>query len=99
MSPRFASERLADVRQDAQLLIEHAGDQEGQLEAFVAAAEEDLRHAEAAGATAAKRLLACAHQQQAAAQRLLAHLRDAAVLTKPATPDAVLAAVRHTANL
>jgi two-component system, cell cycle response regulator DivK len=102
MSPRFASERLADVRQDAQLLIEHAGDQEGQLEAFVAAAEEDLRHAEsavshadevadadevrrllcaqlarsAASATAAKRLLACAHQQQAAAQRLLAHLRD-----------------------
>ncbi len=103
MSPRLASERLADVRQDAQLLIEHAGDQEGQLEAFVAATEEDLRHAEAAvsdaaddvadvdevrhllcaqlarsaaSATAAKRLLACAHQQQAAAQRLLAHLRD-----------------------
>ena len=103
MSPRSVSARLSDVRTNAQLLVEHAEDQAGQVEAFVAAAEEDVRHAEAAvsratdhvvevaeirhllgaqlarsatNATAAKRLLACAHQQQAAAQQFLAHLRD-----------------------
>jgi hypothetical protein len=31
MSPRFASEQLADLRHDARLLIERAGDQESQL--------------------------------------------------------------------
>lgn len=100
MSLRFASEQLADLRHDAQLLIEHAGDQEDQLEALVAATEGDLRQAEAAvshaaddldvgdvrhllsgqlersaaGAEAAKRLLAGAHQQHAAACRLLEDL-------------------------
>ena len=100
MSLRFLSERLADLRHDARLFIERAGDQEGQLEAFVAAVEQDIRHAEAAvshaaddldvdevrhllfaqlersaaGAAAAKRLLADAHQQHAAACRLLANL-------------------------
>ncbi len=100
MSLRFASEQLADLRHDAQLLIEHAGDQEDQLEALVAATEGDLRQAEAAvshaaddldvgdvrhllsgqlersaaGAAAAKRLLAGAHQQHAAACRLLEDL-------------------------
>ena len=100
MSLRFASEQLADLRHDAQLLIEHAGDQEDQLEALVAATEGDLRQAEAAvshaaddldvgdvrhllsgqlersaaGAEAAKRLLAGAHQQHAAACRLLGDL-------------------------
>jgi two-component system cell cycle response regulator DivK len=100
MSLRFASEQLADLRHDAQLLIECAGDQQGQLEALVAANEGDLRQAEAAvshaaddldvgdvrhllsgqlersaaGAAAAKRLLAGAHQQHAAACRLLEHL-------------------------
>ena len=100
MSFRFASEQLADLRHDAQLLIERAGDQEGQLEAFVVAAEGNLRHAEAAvshaaddldvgevrhllstqlertaaGTAAAKRLLAGAHQQHAAACRLLEDL-------------------------
>ena len=95
MSLQFASEHIAYLRHDAQLLIGRAGDHEGQLETFVAAAESDLRHAEAAvaaddldvgevrhllsgqlersaaGAAAAKRLLACAHQQHAAACRLL----------------------------
>ena len=100
MSFRFASEQLADLRHDAQLLIERAGDQEGQLEALVAATEGDVRQAEAAvshaaddldvgdvrhllsgqlersaaGAAAAKRLLAGAHQQHAAASRLLEDL-------------------------
>jgi two-component system cell cycle response regulator DivK len=102
MSLRFASAQLADLRRDAQLLIECAGDQEGQLEAFVATAEQDLRQVEAAvfraaddlnmvevrhllsaqlersaaGAAAATRLLAGAHQQHAVARRLLADLDD-----------------------
>ena len=100
MSLRFASEQFAELRHDAQLLIECAGDQQGQLEALVAANEGDLRQAEAAvshaaddldvgdvrhllsgqlersaaGAAAAKRLLAGAHQQHAAACRLLEDL-------------------------
>jgi len=100
MSLPFASEQLADLRHDAQRLIERAGDQEGQLEALVAAAEGDVRQAEAAvshaaddldagdvrhllsgqlersaaGAAAAKRLLAGAHHQHAAACRLLEDL-------------------------
>lgn len=100
MSPWFASQQLADLRHDARLLTEVADDQEGQLQAFVAAAELFRRHAEAAvslpaddlesdevrlllsaqlersdaGAAAARRLLAGAHQQHAAARRLLAHL-------------------------
>lgn len=100
MSFRFPSEQLADLRHHAQLLIERAGDQEGQLEALVAASEGDVRQAEAAishaaadvgdvrhllsgqfersaaGAAAAKRLLAGAHQQHAAACRLLETLND-----------------------
>ena len=38
MSPRFTFERLADVSPNRAALIEHAGDQERQLHAFVAAA-------------------------------------------------------------
>lgn len=53
MSLRFASEQLADLRHDARLLTERADDQEDQLEAFVAAAERDMRHAEAAASHAA----------------------------------------------
>lgn len=56
MSSRFAFERLADVRHDAQLLIDLAGDQERQLAALVAAAEEDVRHAEAVVSHAAEHL-------------------------------------------
>jgi CheY-like chemotaxis protein len=67
MSLRFESEQLARLRYDAQILVERAGDQEGQLEAFLAAADGDWRHV-------AKRLLYSAHQQHAAACRLLAHL-------------------------
>jgi two-component system cell cycle response regulator DivK len=100
MSLRIASEHIANLRQDAHLIIQRAGHQEGQLEAFVASAERDLRHAEAAasdaadtldvdevrhllsaqlersaaGATVARHLLVGAHQQHAAACRLLAHL-------------------------
>ena len=98
-SPRSPSERLANLCLDARLLIEQAGDHEAQLEALVAAAERDTRHAEAAvshsphlgmdevqhllsqqlqrssaGAVAARRICVGAHQQHAAAQRLLAHL-------------------------
>ena len=97
---RFPSEQLADLRHDALLLVERTGDQEGQLEAFVAAVDRDRRDAEAAvshaaddldvdeirallgeqlqrsaaGAAAARRLLIDGHQQHAAAVRLLAHL-------------------------
>jgi CheY-like chemotaxis protein len=46
MSLRFAAEQLADLRDDARLLLEREGDQESQLEAFVAAAEREIRHAE-----------------------------------------------------
>jgi CheY-like chemotaxis protein len=100
MSLRFASEQLALLRQDAQLLVDRAGDQESQLEALVAATERDVRQAEAAvshaaddldlgdvrhllsgqlersaaGAAAAKHLLAGAHQQHAATCRLLENL-------------------------
>jgi two-component system, cell cycle response regulator DivK len=115
MSLRIASEQLADLRQDAQLLIERTGDQEGQLEAFVAVAEGDLRQAEAAvshaaddldlgevrhllsgqlerraaGAAAAKRLLAGAHQQHAAACRLLEDLNGGGSV-RAESPNAVL---------
>ena len=53
MSLRFPSEQLADLCRDARLLTERAGDQEGQLEALVAAADRDMRHAEAAVSHAA----------------------------------------------
>jgi two-component system cell cycle response regulator DivK len=115
MSLRFVSEQLADLRHDAQLLIERAGDQQGQLEALVAATEGDLRQAvaavaqaaddldvgdvrqllsgqlerSAAGAAAAKRLLAGAHQQHAAACRLLEDLHGARS-ARTESPHAVL---------
>jgi CheY-like chemotaxis protein len=102
MSLRLASAQLSDLQHEARLLIQRAGDQEGQLEALVAAAERDVWQAEAsvshaaddvgvdevrdllsaqlersaAGAAAARRVLAGAHQQHAAACRLLAHLGD-----------------------
>ena len=114
MSLHFASEQLVHLCHDARLLANRAGDQEGQLDAFVAAAERDMRHAEAAvsrahdldvdearhllsaqlersaaGAAAAKRLLAGAHQQHAAACRLLADL-DGDPSAVPPVPSAVL---------
>jgi CheY-like chemotaxis protein len=117
MSLRFASEQLADLRDDAQRLIERAGEQEDQLEALVAATEGDLRHAEAAvshaaddldigdvrhllsgqlertwaSASAAKRLLAGARQQHAAACRLLEDLH-AGHSARAESPNAVLVA-------
>jgi CheY-like chemotaxis protein len=53
MSLRSPSEQLAQLRHDARLLIERAGDQEVQLEALVASAARDVRHAEAALSQAA----------------------------------------------
>lgn len=120
MSLQFASEQLADLRHDARLLTERAAEQEGQLEAFVAAAERDMRHAEAAvshaaddpdvdevrhllsaqlgrsavRAAAAKRVLAGAHQQNAAARRLLAHL-DGDRSAGGQCPNAVLVVDDH----
>jgi two-component system cell cycle response regulator DivK len=102
MSQRSSSERLATLRDNTQVLIEHLNDHEGRLEAFVAAAEGDVRHAEtalsqaadadagqvqrmlvaqversAAGAAIARRLCTSAHEQHAAARRLLVHLGGA----------------------
>jgi CheY-like chemotaxis protein len=117
MSLRFASEQLADLRDDAQRLIERAGEQEDQLEALVAATEGDLRHAEAAvshaaddldigdvrhllsgqlertaaSASAAKRLLAGARQQHAAACRLREELHGGHS-ARAEGPNAVLVA-------
>ena len=48
MSLRFPSGHLAIVRRDAQRFIQRAENHESQLEALVAAAEGDLRHAETA---------------------------------------------------
>ena len=48
MSPRSPPEQLADLRDDARLLIERTGDQQVQLEALVASAEWDVTQAEAA---------------------------------------------------
>jgi two-component system, cell cycle response regulator DivK len=53
MSSRLPSELWADLRHDAQRLLERTGDYEGQLEALVASAERDVRQAEAALACAA----------------------------------------------
>ena len=43
----LASQQLADLRHHAQFLVERAGDQEGQLDAFVVATERYSRDAEA----------------------------------------------------
>src|SRR6476620_10027748 len=56
MAFRSASDRLTNVRKDAQLLLQRAEDQEDQLEALVAAADGDLLNAEAAVSDAADRL-------------------------------------------
>ena len=48
MCPPFPSDELVDLRRNARLLTEQAGDQEAQLEAFVAVVERDKRSAEAA---------------------------------------------------
>jgi CheY-like chemotaxis protein len=113
---RFPSEHLAGLHHDARLITERAGDQEGQLEALVAAAERDMRQVEAAvsqaaddldvdavrellsaqlarsaaGAAAARRLLAGAHQQHAAACRLLEHLDGDRNADGALRPNAVL---------
>ena len=56
MSLRFASEQLADLRHDAQILVDCAGHQESQLEDFVATAGQHVRHVEAAVSHAAGNL-------------------------------------------
>lgn len=102
MSLRLPLDLLAVLRQETRALIERQEDHEAQLEGFVAVAEADLRHAEAAvsnadglnvdglrqllsaqlerraaGAVAARQLLAAAHEQHAAADLLLAHVDGA----------------------
>jgi CheY-like chemotaxis protein len=82
MSLRFASEQLADLRHEAQRLIERAGDQEGQLQALVVATEGDLREAEAAVSQAAvdldvgdvRHLLSGQFERSAAAAAAAKHL-------------------------
>jgi CheY-like chemotaxis protein len=119
MSLQFDPDQLADLRDDAQLLIRGTGNHEGQLEALVAVSEGDVRHAEAAishaadldlddvrhllaaqlqrsaaSAATARRLCASAHQQHAAACRLLKHLGgDRGVATQ--CPNAVLVVDDH----
>jgi two-component system, cell cycle response regulator DivK len=53
MSLAFASERLANVRQDAQLLLEDTRDHQAQLEPLVVAGEGEVGRAEAAVSCAA----------------------------------------------
>ena len=110
MSPPSVSARLADVRTDGQLLVEPTEDHASQLEAFVAAAEEGVRHGEAAVSRA---IDACVSRRGAGRDqpRRLAYTGNptfeaspatmlfGAVLTTPAAPEALLAAVRHTASL
>lgn len=95
MSLPFASQHVADLRHDAQLLIDRARVQEVQLEMFVAAAEREERDAEASvsgaaeGRDTARRLLAGAHELHAAARRLLARL-DGDRAAREECPYAVL---------
>jgi hypothetical protein len=93
MSPRSPSERLADLQYDARLLVEQAGDQEASLEALVAAAERDMRYSEAAQSYSPD---LGTHEvfEDSPTRTLLA-----AVLSKPATPGAVLATVQRVAGL
>jgi two-component system, cell cycle response regulator DivK len=85
MSLRSPSGQRADLRDDAQLLVEQAGDQEEQLDALFAIAERDLRHANllstelhrsTAAAASVGRLSVGAHLQHLAARQLLAHVAD-----------------------
>ncbi len=119
MSHRMPPDHLADLRDDAQLLIRGTRDHEGQLETLVAVSEGDVRHAEAAishaadldlddvrhllaaqlkrnaaSVATAKRLCASAHQQHAAARRLLKHLGDD-LGTSTQCPNAVLVVDDH----
>ena len=92
MALSFPFQQLFDLRHQARLLSEQAGDHEGQLETFVAEAERDRRHVEAAVSDAGDdlsrdemRRLLVAHLQRsatslAAAKRILsgAHRQHAA---------------------
>jgi CheY-like chemotaxis protein len=119
MSLGLPPDQLADLRDDAQLLIRETGDHEGQLDALVAVSDGDVRHAEAAishaadldlddvrhmlaaqlrrsaaSAATARRLRASAHQQHAAACRLLTHLGGDRA-GAPQYPNAVLVVDDH----
>jgi hypothetical protein len=50
MPPRFSADSLADLRRDAQRLIERAHEHAAALEAMVVATERDSREAKAAAA-------------------------------------------------
>jgi two-component system, cell cycle response regulator DivK len=74
MALSYPFQQLFDLRHEAHLLIEQAGDQEEQLETFVAEAEQDARSAEAAVSHAGQdlsvdeiRRLLAAHLQRSAA--------------------------------
>ena len=58
MSLQSAFGQLAALRDDAQLLLEQAAEQEEQLEALVSVAEEDLQRAQAAISDRAVRVIA-----------------------------------------
>lgn len=75
MSPRFTSEQLADLHHHTQQLIDGLVIQEGQLRAFVAAAERDVRQAEAAVSQAGGdkvRTMLSAHLERSAAGAAMA---------------------------
>jgi len=73
MSPRFTSGQLADLHHHTQQLVEGLVIQEGQLHAFVAAAERDVRQAETAVSRADSaggdtvRAMLCAHLERSVA--------------------------------
>ena len=105
MSLRSPFEQLADLRDDARLLIEQTGDQQAQLEALVASAESDVRQAEAALFQAGdvdevrRNARVIAYTGNPSFDESPTRLLFAAVLHKPATPHAVLATVQQVAGL
>jgi CheY-like chemotaxis protein len=88
MSLWFTAEQVAGLRRDVRTLIDGAGHQQGQLEALVAAADADVRHAEAGVSHAADDLALAEIRaplsapversagRAAAAKRLLASVRQ-----------------------
>jgi CheY-like chemotaxis protein len=83
MSLQFLPEQLAALRQDAQLLVERAAEQAGELEAFVAAADRDDRRSEASGSDSPdvdenRRLLSAQFKRTAAQVAVAKRLLDVA---------------------
>jgi two-component system, cell cycle response regulator DivK len=76
MSFAFASQRLANVRQNAQLLLEGARDHEVQLEALVVPDEGDVGHADAAVSYAADASAVLVADDYGDVRELLAHVLE-----------------------